>query len=61
MQDVGRARRRQGEDGEGARVIRAIPATVTEVAAGAEADMEGAGDDRIVALLRVTFKKDGAR
>lgn len=34
---------------------------MTEVAAGAEADMEGAGDDRIVALLRVTFKKDGAR
>lgn len=55
VQDVGRARRRQGEDGGGARVIRAIPATVTEVAAGAEADMEGAGDDRSVALPRVTL------
>lgn len=29
---------------------------MTEVAAGAEADMEGAGDDRIVALLRVALK-----
>jgi hypothetical protein len=30
---------------------------VTEVAAGAEAGMEGAGDDRVVALLRVTLKR----
>ena len=54
MGPAGKVRRRQEEDGEGAQVIRVILATVTEVAAGAEAGMEEAGDDRIVAMLRVT-------
>ena len=53
---VGRAHHRQEEEGEGVRVIPAILVTVIEAAAEVEVDMGGAGDDRIMAMLRVRYK-----
>lgn len=58
---VGRARHRQEEEGEGVRVTPAILATAIEVAAEAEVDMEGAGDDRVMAMLRVRYKRTTVR
>ena len=56
VEHVGRARRRQEGEGEGALVTRAILATATAAVVGAEADTGGAGDDGVLARLCVGYE-----